>query len=58
MERKEIEEKIQNLKMDYIRIQGDLDKLETVGGNAAGAIRELELIETEMKELNQALQKK
>ncbi|SFP59080.1 SE1832 family protein [Salibacterium halotolerans] len=55
MDRNEIEERIQHLKMDYIRIQGDLDKLETVGGNAAGAIRELELIETEMKELRQTL---
>ncbi|MFZ4453329.1 SE1832 family protein [Salibacterium aidingense] len=55
MNRKEIEERIQHLKMDYIRIQGDLDKLEAVGGNASGAIRELEIIEDEIKELNQAL---
>ncbi|MDQ0300768.1 hypothetical protein J2S78_003236 [Salibacterium salarium] len=57
MTREEMEEHLQHLKMDYIRIQGDLEKLEFVGGNAGGALRELEAIEDEISEINLALKK-
>nr|WP_156817041.1 SE1832 family protein [Salsuginibacillus kocurii] len=55
MTKPEIEQKLANLKSDYARIQGDLDKLESIGGNSSGPIRELELIESEMAELNARL---
>lgn len=33
MKKADIEAEIAHLKMDYIRIQGDLDKMEAVGGS-------------------------
>ncbi|PSL42421.1 hypothetical protein B0H94_11525 [Salsuginibacillus halophilus] len=56
MTKAEIEAKMTNLKADYARIQGDLDKLESVGGNVAGPVRELEIIEDELSSLRLQLQ--
>ncbi|SDI50873.1 SE1832 family protein [Alteribacillus bidgolensis] len=52
MNRDELESKLQMLKADYIRVQGDLEKLESVGGNAEPAAKELETIEKEIQAIN------
>ncbi|MDC3414579.1 SE1832 family protein [Aquibacillus sp. 3ASR75-11] len=57
MTKTEIEDRIKELKMDYIRIQNDLDKLESVGGNVTNAEKQLKQLETELSELNKALAK-
>lgn len=55
MTKKEIQDQITFLKADYIRIQGDLDKLEANGANVQNAEAQLERIENELKELNKEL---
>ena len=40
------------LKSDYVRIQGDLEKLESFGGNTDGIMRELDILEKEMHDIN------
>ncbi|MBH0230497.1 SE1832 family protein [Halobacillus yeomjeoni] len=57
MTKKEIEDQIASLKSDYIRIQGDMDKLEANGVNVQNAEAQLEKIEVEMKELRKELAK-
>lgn len=57
MTKQEIEYRILELKSDYIRIQSDLEKLDSVGGNTANAEKQLELMETELAELNRELEK-
>lgn len=58
MTRKEIEYKIQELKMEYVRLQNDLEKLEFVQGNLSPLERQIAQIEEEMKSLYKALEKK
>ncbi|WP_079528511.1 SE1832 family protein [Halobacillus hunanensis] len=55
MTRKEIEDEIAALKSDYIRIQGDLDKLEAAGANVQNAELQLARMEDQLKELKQKL---
>ncbi|MGP4059252.1 SE1832 family protein [Halobacillus sp. H74] len=55
MTKKEIQDQIAFLKSDYIRIQGDLDKLEAAGGNIQNAEKQLASMEEELKELNKKL---
>ncbi|WP_176140533.1 SE1832 family protein [Halobacillus salinus] len=55
MTKKEIQDQITFLKSDYIRIQGDLDKLEAAGGNVQRAEAQLERMENELKELKKQL---
>ncbi|MBB6453865.1 chromosome segregation ATPase [Salirhabdus euzebyi] len=55
MSRKEIQEQIDQLKMDYIRIQGDLDKLEAVGGRVSPLEKTLERMESELSKLRDQL---
>ncbi|CDQ18734.1 hypothetical protein SAMN05192559_101648 [Halobacillus karajensis] len=55
MTKKEIQDQIAFLKSDYIRIQGDLDKLEAAGGNIQNAEKQLAQMEEELKELNKQL---
>ncbi|WP_406945074.1 SE1832 family protein [Halobacillus sp. SY10] len=55
MTKKEIQDQIAFLKSDYIRIQGDLDKLEAAGGNIQNAEMQLARMEEELKELNKQL---
>ncbi|MBN9655173.1 hypothetical protein GLV98_08845 [Halobacillus litoralis] len=55
MTKKEIQDQIAFLKSDYIRIQGDLDKLEAAGGNIQNAEKQLARMEEELKELNKQL---
>ncbi|MDQ0216076.1 hypothetical protein J2S13_002498 [Oikeobacillus pervagus] len=57
MTKAELENKIATLKMDYIRIQGDMEKLESVGRNVEATERVLIQIEEELKECNQQLAK-
>ncbi|MBA2175166.1 hypothetical protein H0266_09700 [Halobacillus locisalis] len=55
MTEKEIQDEITFLKADYIRIQGDLDKLEAAGGNVQKAEQQLASMEEQLKSLNKQL---
>lgn len=55
MNRKQLEEKIAEVKSDYVRIQSDMDKLEYVQGRVSSAEKQLIRLEAELKELNDAL---
>ncbi|KIL72895.1 SE1832 family protein [Bacillus badius] len=55
MTKSEIESKIAELKMDYIRVQGDIEKLESTGNTVTKAEEQLIRMENELKELNQQL---
>ncbi|MEK4027097.1 MULTISPECIES: SE1832 family protein [Bacillaceae] len=55
MTKSEIESKIAELKMDYIRIQGDIEKLESTGNGVSKAEEQLIRIEKELQELNEEL---
>ena len=55
MKKADIEAEIAHLKMDYIRIQGDLDKMEAVGGSITPIERVLEKIEIELAEKKKQL---
>jgi len=57
MNRKQLEHKLDELKSDYIRIQGDLDKLEAVGGRVSSAEEQLIRLEKEIAEVNKQLEK-
>ncbi|WP_339194016.1 SE1832 family protein [Aeribacillus sp. FSL W8-0870] len=57
MTKQEIEQRIAELKSDYIRIQGDIEKLESVGGNIEKAEQQLTEIENELASLRTALNK-
>lgn len=58
MKKAEIQKKIDELKSDYIRIQGDMEKLESLGkhGNVAYSEKLLEELEKELKILREKLQ--
>lgn len=58
MTKSEIEQRITELKMDYVRIQGDIEKLESVGHSPTKAEQMLEEIENELKELRTLLEEK
>lgn len=55
MDKKQLESKLLELKSDYIRIQGDLDKLEFVKGRVSSAEEQLVRLEEEIAEVNKAL---
>lgn len=57
MDRQEIEYQIAELKMDYVRHQGDIEKLETTGHAkmVEKAEQRLERMEQQLAELNQKL---
>ncbi|AXF57318.1 SE1832 family protein [Salicibibacter kimchii] len=52
---KELEDELNLLKSDYVRIQGDVDKLESVGGNVRPATRQLRHLEDEISRVRQQL---
>lgn len=56
MEKKELEEKLAELKSDYVRIQGDMDKLEFVGGRVSSAEGQLVRLEKEIADVNRELE--
>ncbi|WP_193432252.1 SE1832 family protein [Caenibacillus caldisaponilyticus] len=55
MTRKEIEERIAELKADYARLQGDMERLESLGRNVAPTARLLKAIEEELADLRKKL---
>ncbi|HEY9577150.1 MAG TPA: SE1832 family protein [Pseudobacillus sp.] len=55
MKKSEIESKIAELKMDYIRVQGDIEKLESTGNGVTKAEEQLIRMEKELQELNEKL---
>lgn len=56
MTKRDIEYQILELKSDYIRIQSDLEKLDSVGGNTANAEKQLANMEVKLAELNRQLE--
>ncbi len=46
--RKKLEDELNTLKADYVRIQEDLEKLSFVGGNLASAEEQLVRLENEI----------
>ena len=55
MTKKELESKLAELKSDYVRIQGDMDKLEYVKGRVSSAEGQLIRLEDEIAEVNKQL---
>lgn len=57
MDKKQIEREVAELKMDYINLQGDIEKFESVGQNrqVAKAEERLGNMEKRLAELNQKL---
>jgi len=55
MNKKELEAKLAELKSDYARIQGDLEKIVFVGGREESPERELIRLEKEIAEVNAQL---
>ncbi|MEH7224208.1 SE1832 family protein [Bacillus sp. JJ1566] len=55
MEKKEIEYKLRELKLDYVRLQNDLEKLDSVNGNIAPLERQIGEIEEEISALSKQL---
>lgn len=56
MNRKQILDKLDELKSDYVRIQGDMDKLEYVGGRVSSAEEQLIRLEKEIAEMRKKLE--
>ena len=57
MEKKQLEREIAELKMEYVNLQGDIEKLESVGQNRFVAKSEIRLgaMEAKLAELNKQL---
>ncbi len=57
MNKRQVETAITELKMDYINLQGDIEKLESTGNNSFVKKAELRLakLENELAELNKQL---
>lgn len=55
MKKSELQAEIEQLKMDYIRIQGDLEKMESVGGRVTPLEKTLERMEKELAEKREQL---
>ncbi|WP_373894049.1 SE1832 family protein [Virgibacillus natechei] len=58
MTNKELEAKLQELKSDYARIQGDMDKLEYVKGRVSSAEKQLIRLEEEIAAVNKQLEER
>lgn len=56
MSKKELENKLSELKSDYVRIQEDMDKLSFVGGRVSSARDQLIRLEGEIADLNKKLE--
>ncbi|MFS0673225.1 SE1832 family protein [Ornithinibacillus sp. 179-J 7C1 HS] len=56
MKKKELQDKLDELKSDYVRIQSDLDKLVYVRGRASSAQEQLARIEDEIAEVYKKLE--
>lgn len=55
MMKKKLEEQLQYLKADYMRIQEDMDKLEFVKGRVSSAEEQLIRLENEIAEVRKQL---
>lgn len=55
MDKKEIEYQIQELKLDYIRLQNDLEKMDSVHGNISPLEKQIAEIELELSSLRKKL---
>ena len=57
MNKRQVESAIAELKMDYVNLQGDIEKLESTGNNSFVKKAELRLatMEEKLAELNQQL---
>lgn len=51
-----LEAQLQELKMDYVRLQGDLEKRESTGQHVDSLIQQLEALENEIANIRQQLQ--
>ena len=51
-----LEAQLQELKMDYVRLQGDLEKRESTGQQVDPLIEQLEALENEIANIRQQLQ--
>jgi uncharacterized coiled-coil DUF342 family protein len=56
MTKQEFEYKMNEVKLDYIRIQGDLEKLESFGRNTEIQQRKLDELEQELSDLHKQLE--
>lgn len=56
MDKKQLEAHLLELKSDYVRIQGDMDKLEAVDGRVSSAAEQLVRLEGEIAEVNKQLE--
>jgi len=56
LNKSELEKQLLELKSDYIRIQGDMDKLEFVKGRVSSAEEQLIRLEKEIAEVNKQLE--
>lgn len=56
LNKSELEKQLLELKSDYIRIQGDMDKLEFVKGRVSSAEEQLIRLEKEIAEVNKRLE--
>ncbi|WP_010097640.1 SE1832 family protein [Ornithinibacillus scapharcae] len=56
MTKKDLENKLAELKSDYVRIQSDLDKLVYVKGRASSAQEQLARLEDEIAEVYKKLE--
>ncbi|WP_332651596.1 SE1832 family protein [Lysinibacillus sp. 54212] len=52
-----VQQRIAELKMDYINLQGDMEKLESLGhaGSVQQAVERLEKMEAQLAQLNKQL---
>ncbi|NHM78153.1 SE1832 family protein [Staphylococcus chromogenes] len=51
-----LEAQLQELKIDYVRLQGDLEKRESTGQHVDPLIQQLEALENEIANIRQQLQ--
>lgn len=56
MDKKQLEAHLLELKSDYVRIQGDMDKLEAVDGRVSSASEQLIRLEGEIADVNKQLE--
>lgn len=56
MNKQELQNKLSELKSDYVRIQEDMDKLSFVGGRVSSAEEQLVRLEGEIAEVNKQLE--
>ncbi|MED1564146.1 hypothetical protein AJ85_01245 [Alkalihalobacillus alcalophilus ATCC 27647 = CGMCC 1.3604] len=55
MATKELENRLEDLKAEYLRIQFDLEKVESVGGNIGPLEQKLTKVEADIQEVHKQL---